>query len=95
MIAQEAQAIPASAMAFLEFNEMAQIFFWKYIVYAVQIWGPGLAVCKWALPAIYKLTGFTKSKTDSELNTLCKEGIKEYWQYFYYAGSISNRPLTF
>jgi hypothetical protein len=66
--------------------------FYKPLIWLVVIgWSQNFA-CSAILDTFIDSFITSNTLTDDEADELCKDGIKMYWEQFYYGGDVDNRP---
>lgn len=89
---------PASAasMSFLdgpyEFLDKVVMSYYKPLIWWVVIaWSQNLA-CSILTDEVLNLFVTEDTLTDDEKTDLCLDGVKMYWEQFFYGGAIGNQP---
>ena len=68
--------MPSYAVKILEYNDIGLSYLWQWIVYGVEILGPGAAICNWAIPFLYTLVpGLKATLSGSAQFEACMKGI--------------------
>lgn len=67
-------------------------FYKPLIWYMLIMWTQDMAcsIIPDKLISLFSIT--TNTYTDAEMSTLCLEGVKMYWEQFFYGGAIGNQP---
>lgn len=90
--------LPSYAVTILEYNDIGQSYLWQWIVYGVEILGPGAALCNWGLTLIFSLlpAGFiTPTLTGTAQFEACMKGIYQFREFWYYGGLQKNQKIDF
>ena len=97
LMVQQTYALDSWVIGLFEYNDIAQAFLWQWIVYGIQVLGPGAAVCNWVIPLLYSFLGsfITPTLSGTAQFDACMKGIYQYREYFYYGGLQENQKIDF
>jgi Na+/citrate or Na+/malate symporter len=91
-----ATVLPSYAVTILEYNDIAQSYIWQWIVYGVEVLGPGAAICNWLLPTLYSLFPVvTATQSGQAQFDACMKGIYQFRQFWYFGGLQRNQVRDF
>lgn len=91
---QESQAADLSFLdGPYEFLDKLVMTFYKPLIWAAVLGWAQAPACNWLIEnVISSFSVGTNTLTNDEQVTMCKEGVKQYWEQFYYGGPVGNQP---
>ena len=76
-----------------EFLDEVVMFFYKPLIWAVVIGWAQAPACDIVLSmALDAFISDSSTMSADDQDTYCKEGIKMYWEQFFYGGPVGNQP---